>query len=63
MVVEKFVSGFWVLVPFELVTPGFLGLALFGHRLPFIALKEARARFNLSLTFTNRFRNNLQESL
>ena len=52
-----------ILVPLELVTPGFLGFALFGYRFPFVALKEARAIFNLSLTFSDILRNNLQECL
>jgi len=59
----KFRFGILDLVPLELITPGFLGFALFGHRLPFVALKEARAIFNLPLTFSDIFRNNLQKNL
>ena len=49
MVVEKFVSGFWVLVLLELVTPGFLGFALFGQRFAFVAFKQTCTLIDLRL--------------
>ena len=59
---EKFRFGILVLVPLELVTPGFLGIPLLGHRFSFVTLKEARAIFNLPLTFSDVFLYNLQKN-
>ena len=58
MALKDFVSGFWVLVLFDLITPCFLGFALFGERFAFVSLKETRSSFNLPLTFSDVFRNN-----
>jgi hypothetical protein len=60
--VKNFVSGFKASTPLELVTPSFLGIALLGQRFPFVAQKETRAIFNLPLTFSDVFLNNLQKN-
>ena len=62
-VTQAFVSGFWLLVSFELVAPGFLSFILLLKRFPFVALYETRTSFNLPLTFSDVFLCNLQKNI